>query len=306
MFPRYPDGVYRPPIADVAHDASTSAALSEVAAELSAARSQGRLIQSIKLDQIDADYLVRDRLAVDADEMAALVESIRARGQQSAIEVTQLEDGRYGLISGWRRLEALRQLQGETPEIDSVLVITRTPHDAADAYLAMVEENEIRVGLSYYERARIVARAVDRGVYRADRVALAALFHAVSRSKRSKIGAFVRIVRALDDDLRFPTALSERAGLALAQALEANPALEGLLQAALRAVNPLTAQAEAVVIAQAQAPKAKVKPPKPVTTRLSAGLAYSTQADGRIILEGTSLADRNYVDRLVNLLKTFE
>jgi ParB family chromosome partitioning protein len=62
----------------------------------------------------------------------------------------------------------------------------------------------IRVGLSYYERARIVAQSVDRNVFRSDRVALAQLFTAVSRSKRSKIGQFVTLVRQLDQGLKHP------------------------------------------------------------------------------------------------------
>jgi hypothetical protein len=42
-----------------------------------------------------------------------------------------------------------------------------------EAYLAMVEENEIRVGLSFYERARIVARAAEAGVFERHRGAAA-------------------------------------------------------------------------------------------------------------------------------------
>jgi ParB family chromosome partitioning protein len=117
-----------------------------------------------------------------------------------------LQDGRYGLISGWRRLGALRESLSETKErpFESVRALIRNPADAAESCVAMVEENEVRVGLSYYERARIVARSVDRGVFRSDRVALAQLFTAVSRSKRSKIGQFVTLVRQLDQGLKHP------------------------------------------------------------------------------------------------------
>ena len=47
----------------------------------------------------------------------------------------------------------------------------------------MVDENEIRAGLSFYERGRIVAKATDAGVYTSDKTALAALFHASPRAK---------------------------------------------------------------------------------------------------------------------------
>ena len=303
MFPRYPEGVYRPPIADVAHDAATTAALTEVTAELNAARTQGRLIQNIALDQIDADYLVRDRISVETDDMEALIASLRARGQQTAIEITALDGGRYGLISGWRRLTALRKIQSLEGSVDSALAIVRHPTDAADAYVAMVEENEIRVGLSHYERARIVARAVDRGVYDTDKAALSALFHAVPRAKRSKIGSFVRIVRALDDDIRFPTSLSERAGLALVQSLDTDATLEGRLRAALAHSVPATAQAEAGLIAAVLAPKKKPADVfSPSGTQLRTGLTYRRQSGGRIVLEGPCLSDPDYVDRLLAML----
>jgi len=148
-----------------------------------------------------------------------------------------------------------------------VLAIIRTPQDSADAYLAMVEENEIRVGLSYYERARIVARATDQGIYPRDRVALNALFHAASRPKRSKIGSFVSIVRALDDHLRFPTALTERTGLALSQALEADTGLAETLVDALAKAAPQTAEQEAAVLATALTPAAS--PPAPQTSAVA-------------------------------------
>lgn len=295
----------RPPIADVAQDASASAALTEIAQTLSDARSEGRLIQRLPLDQIKHDYLVRDRMVVDADDMTTLIESLRARGQQTAIEVTDLGDGSYGLISGWRRVAALREIHAEHPETDTVLAIVRQPDDAADAYLAMVEENEIRVGLSYFERARIVARAVDAGVYNRDRVALAKLFHAASRPKRSKIGSFLRIVRALEDALSFPTAMNERNGLALAQALDADPKVADRVREILRLAAPTTAVEEAELITGAiRAPDAPREPLKsnaksPPTPRLlRVGLHYKETSTGAVILSGAVLQDPAFKERL--------
>jgi ParB/RepB/Spo0J family partition protein len=305
--PRYPLGVApktRAPIADVAQDASASAALTEIAQTLTDARQEGRLIQRIPLDAIADDYLVRDRIAVDDAEMTTLVDSLRERGQQTAIEVTDIGDGRYGLISGWRRMQALRTL--ETPD---VLAIIRTPQDSADAYLAMVEENEIRVGLSYYERARIVARAVDQGIYRTDRVGLATLFHAASRPKRSKIGSFVGIVRALDDHLTFPTALTERTGLALAQAIEADDSLSDQIIATLTDNPPTTPVGEVDIIAQAMQP---VTAPKPADTAVQTrpdpgqmfgtGLRYKQTAKGEIVLSGPRLSDADFMQKLQDFL----
>ena len=124
------------------------------------------MVLSLPLADIQLDYLVRDRTLVDDAEMTALMDSLRARGQQTPVEVADLGGGRYGLISGWRRCQALARLAQETGEdrFGTVLALLRRPEDASDAYLAMVEENEIRVGLSYFERARIVAKAAENGV----------------------------------------------------------------------------------------------------------------------------------------------
>jgi len=211
-----------PPIADMAGAAAASAALEEVSAELVSARAEGRLVQAIPLTAIDADYLVRDRLVADEAEMEALRISIRKRGQQTPIEVIEVAPGRFGLISGWRRLHAMTQLQAETQDgqFATILALIRNPATAQDAYVAMVEENEIRVGLSYFERARIVQRAVEKGIYDSEKVALQTLFASASRAKRSKIKSFLPIVATLGDVLRFPTAISERLGLDLAQRLQ--------------------------------------------------------------------------------------
>jgi len=291
----------RPPIADIANDAATTNALMELSDTINTARAQGRWIEQIPLDAIKADYLVRDRTVVDADEMEALKASLRGNGQQVAIEVVSLGQNTYGLISGWRRLTALREMSQEGG-LDTVLAIVRKPHDAAASYLAMVEENEIRSGLSFYERGRIVTKAVDEGAYESDKVALAALFHAVPRAKRSKIGSFVRIVRALDDALKFPTALSERSGLALAQALTDDVGLTSRLQKKLDQTPAPSAATELAWIA------AMIKGPvqakeRPAAVSLPSGLQYSVKAGGKITLSGSALLDDAFVDRLIQTLK---
>ncbi|MCR8550905.1 ParB N-terminal domain-containing protein [Salipiger sp. P9] len=240
-----------PPIADVAAGAATAAALDEMAERWDAARKEGRLVLELPLAQIELQHLQRDRLAEDPEEAEALRESLRRRGQQTPIEVVALP-GRaaYGLLSGWRRCRALKALHEETGEekFATVLALLRRPEDAPAAYLAMIEENEIRAGLSHYERARIVVLAADRGVFGSDKAALAALFASVPRARRSKIGSFIGIVRALGRALRFPEALSERAGLDLAQHLRDRPGLAQEIAQALAEAAPEDAAAERAVI----------------------------------------------------------
>jgi ParB family transcriptional regulator, chromosome partitioning protein len=272
-----------PPIARVAGEAAGEAALRDLALEVRAARDGGRLVQALPLEAIDAGYLVRDRMAIDAAEMAGLVESLRNRGQQVPIEVVELGPGRFGLISGWRRITALAQLQAETGDdrFGRVLALLRRPETAADAYCAMVEENEIRVGLSYYERARIVARSVAQGVFASQQAALAGLFAAASRAKRSKIGSFLKLYEALDDRLGFAPAIPERLGLALARRLEGEPDFAGRLRERLRKGAPADAAAELALLARAAGGRdeAPAAAPAPAAIRL-AGEA------GRLVLSG--------------------
>ena len=242
-----------PPIATVSADASASSALAEVSQALESARTEGRLVQKIPLADIKANHLVRDRMVTDADDMQALMTSLRERGQQTPIEVVNLEaneDGnpQYGLVSGWRRLKALRTLADSGGSAMVALARVITPHTEAEAYVAMVEENEIRSNLSYYERAHVVARAVEAGVYEGRKAALNGLFGNVSRAKRSKIKSFVDLVKALDTHLTFPAAIGERLGLQLSKALA-----EGKKQALIEALDSIfdTPEAEQAALREA-------------------------------------------------------
>ncbi|TGD61200.1 hypothetical protein EYC08_19185 [Tabrizicola sp. WMC-M-20] len=161
----------------MAAESATEAALREVATELNSARAEGRLVLQLPLDAIEMEYLLRDRLVVDADEIHGLVQSLRTHVQRTPIDVADLGNGGYRLISGWRRLSALHQLMaGDPAQFGVVLALLRKPNTAVEAYVVMVEENEIRAGLPYWERARVVARTVETGVFASDRDALRALF----------------------------------------------------------------------------------------------------------------------------------
>lgn len=274
-----------PPIAQVAREASASAALAEVSAELVSARSEGRLIQPVPLAAIQRDYLVRDRIVVEDEEMAALKASLAARGQQTPVELVDLGQGSYGLISGWRRLAALESLHAETGEdrFLEVQAVLRQPESAGAAYTAMVEENEIRVGLSPFERARIVAKAVEQGVFPDTQTALRALFASASRAKRSKIGSFIRVVDELDGAIRFPGAIGERLGLRLAKALDGDPETAAQLHAALAEAAPQSPEAEAAVLEQVLRPRAGAAPPA-----AGAGLEV-TRKGQRLVLSGAAV-----------------
>lgn len=245
-----PAGLSPAPIAQVAGEASATAALGELSALIATARSEGRMIEPLPLDEIDTGYLVRDRLMRDDDDMAALMASIEARGQQTPIEVIAYKEPKkgfnYGLISGWRRLTALNRLHTihEGGRFATVLARLVEPETAQAAYVAMVEENEIRANLSHYERARITLRAYHEGVYPTKKAALQGLFDAVSRSKRSKINSFIPLVENLDRLLKFPTAIPEKLGLELSRRLQEDHRFISVLYGKLQARPATSPEAE--------------------------------------------------------------
>ncbi len=301
----------RAPIAAVAQEAAAVAALQELSDEMHTARSEGRLLLQLPLELVDEAHLVRDRLVNHDQEMAELKDSLRRRGQQTAIEVVDLGDGRYGLISGWRRLAALRDLAAEGMNIPSVLAIVRQPRDSAEAYLAMVEENEVRADLSYFERARIVARAAEQGVYPDTRTALSGLFASASRSKRSKIGSFLTLVEHLEGVLRFPAAIGERLGLALSQVLTNDPGLALQLSRTLQQKDVDNAEAEGALLSAfvqdaGVAPRKRPAKPAPASLKsLPSGLTL-VERKGELVLGGDLLKKPGVRAALIRALETFK
>jgi hypothetical protein len=279
------------PIARVAADAAGTAAAREIADTLETARDTGRLVLDLALDAIAPDHLIRDRLPAEDPEMAALRESLRAHGQRTPIEVTPLADKGtgalpYGLISGWRRLAAFKALHAETndPRFATIQALVRRPETARDAYIGMVEENEIRLGLSQYERARVAALAAARGVFESEEAALRALFATASRPKRSRIRAFLEIYHALDDSLRFPAHIPERLGLALVERLRAGE--RPRIAAALAGANPETPEAELTVLGAVvrRLPPDAARPPASASAReIRPGVLLAQSLRGRTL-----------------------
>ena len=267
-------GMAKAPIADVASDAAATSALQEISDTLSAARDGGRMVIEVPLDDVQIDYIERDRVVVDDADMQALCDSLQARGQQTPVELVALPPApsqapdqapRYGLISGWRRCRALALLHAQTgePRFAVVQGLLRRPDTAAAAYLAMVEENEIRADLSYFERARIAVHCADSGVFDSDHAALTGLYANASRARRSKIGSFMPIVRALGASLNFPDAIGERLGLELAQVIRRDVLAAGRIQRALMANPRSDAAAEQGVLRAVLAAEAAMIAKKP-------------------------------------------
>lgn len=199
---------------------------------------QGRVMLEITLDDIMDDAMVRDRMSLSVAEMEELKTSIAAHGLRLPVEVfaraaTDDNNRPYGLLSGYRRLRAFRELLTLTgnDKYASIKALVRDPEDLGGAVSAMVEENEIRSSLSHFERGRIAVISAQQGVFANTEDAVSKLFSAASKAKRSKIRSFSLIFEELGDMLQFPDALKERDGLRLATALRAGA--EGALREAL-------------------------------------------------------------------------
>lgn len=190
------------------------------------AEGKGLLIVELPLEQIDESAMIRDRMTVDEESMEELRQSIAASGLRLPIEVFEMAspDGRgarYGLLSGYRRLHAVRALRHKTQDTKYARIRTliRPSTQAGNAFVAMVEENEIREDLSHFERGRIAVIAADQGAFANVEDAVNRLFATGSKAKRSKVRSFALIFEELGDLLRFPEALTEKRGLQLAAAL---------------------------------------------------------------------------------------
>ncbi|MDO6729201.1 ParB N-terminal domain-containing protein [Marinovum sp. 2_MG-2023] len=228
----------RIPIADVVGEAAAMStpipaearaehARDKVDAErLREAETDGRLVTLIPINNIRIAGISRDRLELDAEELTELAMSICDSGLRLPIEVFRSEKAgdEYTLISGYRRLEAFRQLvdlKSKNGDYTRIPAFIRDPESQADVYVAMIEENEIRVGLSQYERGRAAAMAVYDGVFPTLDEAVNKLFRNASKAKRSKIRSFAMIHEEMGDMLEFATGMNERQCLRLATALRA-------------------------------------------------------------------------------------
>ena len=210
-------------------DAKNRAAEAKLQADadtLNRIRAEGRELLSIPLDQIDPRAMIRDRTQIDADEMAELIASIEVHGMRLPIEVFRRETTAqnaqpYGLLTGFRRYQAMRQLAARRGDAkwQNITALERDPEALGGAITAMVEENEVRSNLSHFERGRIAVVAAQQGVFASTEEGVNTLFSTASKAKRSKIRAFALIFEELGDLLVFPEALKEREGLRLANAL---------------------------------------------------------------------------------------
>ncbi|GKY86808.1 ParB/RepB/Spo0J family partition protein [Sinisalibacter aestuarii] len=192
-------------------------------------------IQLIPTASIDEAALPRDRSALDTRALEELRASIAANGLRLPIEVFPTETG-YGLLSGYRRLMAMRALEEMYGErFATIAAFIRPAEDIAAAFVRVVEENDIRENLSPWERGRTLVVARDAGYETLD-AALAALYPHADRRKQGRLRMLAEVVEALEDDIDLPETWSENRLLRIGQALRLG--WDELILAALATASP--------------------------------------------------------------------
>ncbi|MFK7838681.1 MAG: ParB/RepB/Spo0J family partition protein [Sulfitobacter sp.] len=278
------------PIAQVAADAAEAHAPGSPeqrrdeaqATAFRAAEEAGRIILEIPLDEIEPMSMQRDRTVLDKDALEELEYSIGLHGVRLPIEVHPLNEPqggkRFGLISGYRRLLAQQNVYARTgaEHLGRIRAVVRDPEQMGGAFVAMVEENEIRQDLSHYERGRIAVIAAQQGAFHNTEEAVAEMFAAASKAKRSKIRSFAMIFEELGDMLQFPEGMREKDGLRLAAALRTGA--EARLREVLGTGQGVDAKSEwalidAVLAEQSDAPKDPKRGGRPRVSIPKAGWA---------------------------------
>ncbi|MBE9637067.1 ParB/RepB/Spo0J family partition protein [Salipiger mangrovisoli] len=224
------------------------------AERLREAEAKGLVVRELPVADIALEAMVRDRMALSREELDELKQSVIANGLRLPIEVWDMGEGsspRWGLLSGYRRLMVFQELadywQGEKFTVIPALV--RDPDAMGGAFAAMVEENEVRSGLTHYERGRISVLSAQQGAFGSVEEAVNALFPVASKAKRSKIRSFALVFEELGDLLKFPEAMKETLGLKLAAALRDGQ--EGALRDVLCDPTRRNAEDEAALLGKA-------------------------------------------------------
>ena len=184
-------------------------------------------VHLIPIAEIDEAALTRDRTGLDAEPQTELELSIAASGLRQPIEVFPLAEPRdphrYGLLSGFRRLLAFRRLLelSNQDRYTAIPAFLRERTSLAAAFASMVEENEIRAGLSPFERGLVAVRARNQGAFASIEEAIEGLYPNATRLKRSRLRALAFFAEEMDGQFTAPEKLSQSRAFRIARAINA-------------------------------------------------------------------------------------
>jgi ParB family chromosome partitioning protein len=148
------------PVGAISQSLETINSRAQRAEEIERKLSEGQAIVELDPELIDQSIVI-DRLGVSDEVQAGLVAQIRDHGQQVPILVRPhpIDDGRYQVAYGHRRLRAVRQLGR---------LVRAVVRDLSDEQLVVSQgqENNSRSDLSYIERCYFAAKLEARGFTR--------------------------------------------------------------------------------------------------------------------------------------------
>ncbi len=216
-------------------------------------KKQGLIVDLVRLGDVVAEKLVRDRKPGPDPELEDLKTSIRDIGLSNPIRVEPREDGRFELVQGMRRLTAYRELLAETGDarfetIPAGIVTAGDPVETS--YRRMVDENMIRKDISFAEMGALArAYAVDpenncAGIDKA----VAVLFKSASYTKRSYIRAFASLVMQLEKVLEHPNEIPRNVGVALKRRMDNDISLMARVVTALQSAPGRDSEAEVAIL----------------------------------------------------------
>ena len=137
------------------------------------------------------------RRSMDVDELATLAASIREQGLLQPIVVQPLEEGRYVIVAGHRRVAAYEKLQeSEGGKWARIPAVVRTGLDDAQLASLAYTENVARAALTAVEEGGALQAMVDKGLARTNDELAALLQQPVARIKRlRRLVAGPRVIR---------------------------------------------------------------------------------------------------------------
>jgi ParB family transcriptional regulator, chromosome partitioning protein len=214
-----------------------------------------------------------------------------SRSPDSSCPWRRNKGSRHKLISGFRRLAAFRgqlELTGQD-RYKAIPAFIRTPSTYAEAFTAMVEENEIRAELSPFEKGRICVVARETGIFGSIEEAVEALFKNSSRQKRHRIRTLALVADELREFMTAPESLSAQQCYRIAKALTAG--FGELIRTALEEssitdhdhqwalIQPILAEADEVV-RTGQRPRSDGRPRRILRPRYGVTIRRERTKDG--------------------------
>jgi ParB family transcriptional regulator, chromosome partitioning protein len=112
-------------------------------------------IKNINIEDIDYSYIENCRTSIEVEDLR---ESIEATGLQTPIGVVLQGEGKFGLVYGFRRLNACSSLGWDT--IPASIV---SADNQADLLVMNLQENVSRQSLTPMEEAYAIKRIIDAG-----------------------------------------------------------------------------------------------------------------------------------------------